>query len=336
MGEYQKRSGVEKAKEIGKIVVGHQNAILGIVLVVLIAAFGVASNGLTTRQGNMVNVMLQSSIRGVASIGQAFVILTAGIDLSVGGIGLVSSLIAATLMTDGPQNIVGHPISIYMAIPIAILAGTGIGSISGALVSRVGMPSLIVTLGIWEIAKGAAFEVCQGRSVGSLPENLFFWGMGTIAGVPVQVIIFIVVAVIAYFILNYNTYGRSIYAVGGNPLSAWLSGIKVKDVIFTVYIISAFLAAVAGVLMTARTMSASMETLGGLELDSIASVCIGGVSLAGGRGTIIGVVLGSLVIGVINNGMSVLGVGTAFQGFTRGAIIIAAVAVDYVRRRKRD
>jgi len=142
-----------------------------------------------------------------------------------------------------------------------------------------------------------------------------------------------VVAIVAYFVLAHTPFGRQVYAAGGNPLSAWLSGIRVREIQFAVFVIAGFLAGIGGIVHTARVMSASMRSLGGLELDSIAAVCVGGVSLMGGRGTLIGVVIGALIIGVINNGMSLLGAGPAMQGIVKGVIIIAAVAIDYIRRR---
>ena len=146
-------------------------------------------------------------------------------------------------------------------------------------------------------------------------------------------IIWIAVSVTAYLILQHTTFGRSVYAVGGNPVSAWLSGINARRVLFLCYVISGFFAAVASILCMGRIMSASMNSLMGLELDAIAAVCIGGVSLAGGRGNMIGVVLGVLIIGVINNGMSVLMAGPAMQGIVKGVIIFSAVAADYIRHR---
>ena len=313
----------------------HEAAMLIIVLIALIAGLGWVTKGVTTRGPNIVNVFLQSSIRGVVSVGQTFVILTGGIDVSVGGIGLMCSVLGASMMTqDMFVNIVGHPVSIYIAMPVMLLTGLGWGSINGSLVSRISMPALIVTLAMWEITKGVGFAICEGRSLGQQPDNLAFIGGGTVGMVPVPVIIFVVVAVIAYFVLHHTTFGRSIYAVGGNPLSAWLSGINVKLLLFTVYIISGFLAGLAGIIITGRVMSASMRTLEGLELDSIAAVVVGGVSLAGGRGTIIGAILGVLIIGVINNGMSVLGADPTMMGIAKGVIIIGAVAADYIRRRQ--
>ncbi|MBA7691480.1 Ribose import permease protein RbsC [subsurface metagenome] len=138
----------------------------------------------------------------------------------------------------------------------------------------------------------------------------------------------------AYFILNHTIFGRSVYAVGGNPISAWLSGINVKNVLFLVLVISGLLGALAGLVIMSRTMVAGMLTGRGLELDAIAAVLIGGVSLAGGRGNLIGVVIGALIIGVINNGMNIIAVGPAYDDLVKGGIILAAVAVD-VRRRRR-
>ena len=322
------------ARETARRFFGHENAVLVIVLVALIAAFGVITKGGTLGRANMTNILLQSAIRGVASVGQAFTILTAGIDLSVGGVGLFTSMLGASMMTAVlEQNIVGHPVSIYIAMPVMVLAGAAWGAANGTLVSRVGMPALIVTLGMWQICKGTSFVLGGGRYIIDLPDSLNFFGLGDVAGMPVLVIIFIVVAVIGYFILNHTVFGRSVYATGGNPVSAWLSGISVKRILLIVYMISGILAGLAGVMMTARTMSSMMRTLSGLELDTIAAVTVGGVSLAGGKGNIIGVVLGVLIIGVINNGMSVLGATITAQGTIKGGIIIAAVAIDYLRRR---
>jgi len=323
------------ARDTAKRFFRHENAVLALVLVALIGGMGVITKGLTISRANMMNVLLQSSIKGVAALGQAFVIISAGIDISIGGIGLVCSILGATLMTQTPHlNIVGHPVSIYIAIPLMLLTGIGWGVINGASVSRIAMPPLIVTLAMWEITKGVAFQISGGQSFGRLPENLAFLGSGTIVGIPVPVIIFIAVAVTTYFVLNHTALGRSVYATGGNPVSAWLSGINVKNIQFIVYLISGFLAGVAGVIVTARVMSASMRTLTGLEIDSIAAVSVGGVSLAGGKGSIIGVVLGILIISVVDNGLSILGASPAIQGIVKGVIIFTAIAIDCIRRRR--
>jgi ribose/xylose/arabinose/galactoside ABC-type transport system permease subunit len=312
----------------------HENAVLIFVLIALIGGFAGVSKGLTSRLANALNIMLQSSIRGVASIGQLFVLLSGNIDLSVGGMGLFCAILGSLLMTTQAYNIVGFPVSMYLVLPIMLLVGAGWGASNGLLTSRIGMPSLIVTLGMWKMTEGIAFQLSAGHSITMLPEKLAWIGQGTIGDVPVPALIFIGVAVVAYFVLRHTTFGRSVYAVGGNVGSAWLSGINVKWTQLLAFVISGFLAGLSGIITIGRIMSASMRTLEGLELDSIAAVCIGGVSLMGGRGNLIGAVIGVMIISVINNGMSVLGAGPAVQDIAKGAIIVTAVAIDYLRRRQ--
>jgi len=318
----------DTAKDIARRFFRHENAVLTGVLVAIIAVLAVMSNGVSLCRANVKNILVQSSIRGIASMGQLFVILTAGIDLSVGGLALLSMFLGASLMT-GKAGLTG----LGVGAMIALLAGVGIGVLNGLSVSRIGMPALIVTLAMWQILKGCAYQVTRGTPIWELPPGLASIGQGSIAGVPVLVSIFVAAAVATYFVLNYTTFGRSVYAVGGNPVSAWLSGINVKNMLLSVYMISGFLAGLAGYLTTARLMSAHITGIRGLELDTIAAVVVGGVSLFGGRGTVIGVVIGVMIIGVINNGMNVLGVPPSFQDIVKGVVIFTAVAIDFIRRR---
>lgn len=327
-------SPIIRFKNVARSFWKHENSKLLIVLFALIAVIGGMTKGLTLRHANVVNVLIQSSAVGITAMGQAMVILTAGIDLSVGGLGLFTSLLASRLMTtEAHLSLLGYSLPMHVVIPLTLLTGLGIGAFNANLIARVSMPPLIVTLGMWEIMKGAGFAVSEGLSLSHLPDRFAFLGQGEIAGVPTQGVVFIAIAILTYLILNYTTYGRSIYAVGGSPVSAWLSGIPVKRIIFSVYVISAFLATLSGLVICSRTMSASLRAMGGFELDTIAAVVIGGVSLMGGRGSILGVILGVLIISIVNNGMSVLGADPAFYGMVKGAIIIAAVGVDYVRRK---
>lgn len=296
------------------------------ILLIMIAVLGIITKGLTVTRSNITNIWLQSSMRGIAAMGQLFVILTAGIDLSIGGVALTVAILGAKLMT-------GQPTISVTAIVAMLAVGTGIGVFNGSLVSRIGMPALIVTLGMWQMTKGFSYLLCRGQTILNLPPPLNFFGAGYVAGVPVPVIIFIAVAVVAYLALNYTSFGRSVYAVGGNPVSAWLSGIKVKNILFLVYVIAGFLGALAGFIMMSRVMIGGLTTVVGLELDSIAAVVIGGVSLMGGKGNVIGAVIGVIILGVINNGMNVFAVSPAYQDIVKGAIIIVAVAADYIRRR---
>ena len=328
------KSLADTARETARRIFRHENAALIFVLIGLIFVMGYLTRGKTLSMANTMNVLLLSSIRGMAAIGQGMVILTAGIDLSVGGNAMFCSVLGAGVMATNWQNIIGHPLPIGLGVLIMLLAGTAWGAFNGTMVSRVGIPALISTLGLWQITTGAGIIVSGGHDTGWQPEGLAWFGSGNVGGVPVPVIIFAVVAVIAYFALNHTTYGRSVYAVGGNPVSAWLSGINVKRVQFSVYAIAGFLSGLAAFTMLGRMMFASNRSLKGLEIDSIAAATVGGVSLMGGRGTLIGVVLGTLIIGVINNAMTVLNADPSTMGIVKGSIIILAVVIDYMRRRR--
>ena len=322
----------DTAKDIARRLFRHENAVIMAALIALVGGMQVFTKGKTLVGINIQNVLVQSTTRGIAAVGQAFVLLGGGIDLSVGGVAMVCSVLGALVMTEGVGNILGYSIGFPAGILIMLLAGTAFGGINGLTVSRIGMPAIIVTLGMWMITKGFGFLISGGRSIPYLPEGLAFFGSGRVGGVQMPIIIFIAVAGVGYFVLNHTTFGRSVYSVGGNPVSAWLCGISIKNIRLFTFIISGFLAALAGVVMTGRVMSASVITLLGLEIDSIAAVCIGGVSIAGGKGSLIGVIIGVIIIGVINNGLSIVGADPAMQGMVKGFIIIAAVAVDYLRR----
>lgn len=326
---------IDRARRTARRFFRHENAVLVIVLVGLVGIMSAVTNGLSTRADNLLNVLLQSSIRGVVSIGQAFVILTAGIDLSVAGIALFSSyMVSAATTTEPAHMIFGSSLPAYAGVAVALLAGAGWGVLSGSFVSRIGMPALIVTLGVWEITKGVTWQVSKADQIGHLPDALSIIGHGRVAGVSVAFIVFISVAVAAYIVLTHTKFGRQIYAVGGNPVSAWLSGIDVRRTRFAVYVISGFCAALGAVLFTGRVMRWSLLAFEGLELDSIGSVAVGGLSLFGGRGTMIGVIIGVFIITVINNAMSIMKADPALQGIVKGAIIFTAVAIDCIRRRR--
>ena len=326
---------VDRARDVARRIFRHENAVLVIVLIGLMGIMSAVTGGLSTRVDNLLNILLQSSVRGVVSIGQAFVILTAGIDLSVSGIAIFSAFMVSAMTTaETAHSFPTYHYPAYAGVALALLAGASWGVLSGSFVSRIGVPALIVTLGMWEITKGVTWQISKADQIGHLPESLSIIGQGRVAGVPVSFIIFISLAVVAYLVLMYTRFGRSVYAVGGNPVSAWLSGISVKRTIFSVYVISAFCAALGGVIFTGRVMRWSQLSLKGLELDSIGSVCVGGVSLFGGRGTMIGVIIGVFIISVINNAMSILKADPMLQGIVKGAVIFTAVAIDSLRRRR--
>jgi ribose/xylose/arabinose/galactoside ABC-type transport system permease subunit len=321
------------SREAARHLFRHGNSALFIILILLIAVFSIVTNGISIRTANISNILLQSSMRGIVSIGQLFVILTAGIDVSVGGLAGLCAAIGASLLTQGALNIVGAPVSLPIAIAIMLLLGLGVGTFSGYAVSRIGMMPLIVTLAVWLMTTGGVFKLTHGIEIAELPPSFAFFGQGIIAGVPVPVIIFIATAVAGYFVLYHTPFGHSVYAVGGNPTTTWLSGVNVPNTIFLVYVISGFLAGLTGLILASRNMSAGMFTAVGLEFDCIAAVVVGGVSLGGGSGTLIGTVIGVMIIGIINNGMNLVGLTVSLQRLVRGGIIFTAVAIDSIRRR---
>lgn len=322
------------ARELVERIFRHENAVGVGILIAIIAVLAVATRGKTIGVVNVRNILLQSSMRGIAAVGQGFVLLTANFDLSIGGLATMTGLLGAALLTDRlDKSLLGHPVALGIGLPIMLLAGLGIGGVNGLSVSRLRMPAFVVTLAMWQITLGIAYQIGRGFPIPGLPPQLAFFGQGEVAGVPVPTIIFIIVAIIAYFVLNHTIFGRSVYATGGSPISAHLSGINVRNIQLSVYLISGFLAALASIIMLARNMSAGMLIALGLELDSIASCVIGGISLFGGRGTIIGIVLGAIIIGVIGNGMNISGLAAPVQDVIRGAIIVIAVAIDNWRRR---
>ncbi|MFC2024304.1 ABC transporter permease [Chloroflexota bacterium] len=311
-----------------------ENSIRASILAALLIGLGVMTRGIAISPSNVGNILLQSATRGIASIGQTFVMLTAGIDLSIGGLALMGALFASKLMTERvDEQILTFTTPLSVTVLIAILVGLGVGAVNGSLIARLRIPAFIVTLGMWLIARSTALVISEGHTVLGVPRRFAFFGQSKLAGVPVPVIILIVAIVIAYYVLNHTKFGRNVYTVGGNPVSAFLSGINTKQVLLVVYMISGFLAVVAGLLILSRNMMGTNSMVYGLELDSIAACVVGGVSLFGGRGSLAGVVLGVMIIGVINNGLIILKIDPALQDLVKGGIIFAAVAANSFRRR---
>lgn len=329
-----------RVKRIARLLSGKENSILVFVLIGIVAILAGVTRGASVTRQNASSIMLRSSTIGIASVGQLFVVLTAGIDISVGGIAALSMCLGGMLMTGPEAGVTGILSEVTIpwgaGILVLLLIGMGIGAANGTLVSRVRMPPLIVTLAMWIITRGGATAITRGARVYHIPETLVSIGQGKIAGVPLPFVFFIMVAVITYLVLNYTTFGKSVYAVGGNPATAWLSGIATNGVRFQVYILSGFLAALSGALIMARSNVAAAIAAGSLELDTVAAVSIGGVSLFGGKGSILGVVLGVLILGVISNGMNVMQLGAAAQDTVKGVIIFAAVAVNQIRNRRAE
>ena len=334
MAEIAEQKGKTSFRAIAQRVFRHEDATLAFVLVGIILGIGAATGWKSTAIRNIKQVIAVTSATGVSAIGQAFVILTAGIDLSVAGVAFGTSALGGSLMTNmAVRNIIGYTAPMWQGVPAMLAMGAGFGALSGLVVSRIGMPPLIATLGMWQIAHGTGFSITRGFTITRMVESMKFVGQGSILGFPVAGIIFIAIAAVAYFVWNHTTYGKSIFATGSNPGAAYLSGIRVRTIRLSVYIISAMLFTVAGLIFTARVMSVSFQSFAGMELQSIASAVVGGMSLAGGKGSIVGVVIGAFIIGVITNGMNILGADPFLEGTVLGVLVLAAVGLDFWRRK---
>jgi inositol transport system permease protein len=289
---------------------------------------------------NLFNVMRQVSITGLLAIGMTFVILTAGIDLSIGSLVAFAGLVAAAVAKGGLQDrfTVGEG-GIGYGWGLAALAAIAVGLIGGALqgvaITRLKVPPFVVTLGGMSAFRGAALLFAAGGPISGFEPSFTWWGQGKIGPVPVPVIIFLAAAALAHIALRYTRYGRKVYAVGGNPEAARLSGLNVNRMICSVYIIMGFFAGLGAFVLSARLNSAEAVAGTGYELTVIASVVIGGTSLFGGSGTIFGTVIGSILIGVLLNGLVLMNVSSYIQQIVIGIIIVLAVAFDTFAKSRR-
>lgn len=276
---------------------------------------------------NISNIIRQVSINGILAVGMTFVILTGGIDLSVGSVMALTGTIMAGMMI----NVGLSPLA---AVLVGIILGAVIGYINGAFTAYARIPAIIVTLAMMEIARGAALLYTGGYPLSGLPASYSFIGQGYLFGViPMPAVIMIIVFVVAYIILNHLPLGRYIYAIGGNEEAVRLSGIKVKRIKASVYLISGITAGIAGAIMSSRLSSGQPMAGEGYELDAIAAVVLGGTSIAGGRGHIFGTLLGALLLGVLSNGLNLLGVSPYVQRVLKGAIIIGAIYYSSIRQK---
>jgi ribose transport system permease protein len=277
---------------------------------------------------NLSNIARQVSINAIISVGMTCVILTGGIDLSVGAVMALTGTVVAGLML--------HGVSIVAAISLGLVVGILIGAINGTLISYAKLPPIIVTLAMMEIPRGIALLYTNGYPLSGLPEAYAFIGRGSMLNIFTPIVIMMGVYVLAYLVLSKWPTGRYILAIGGNEEAARLSGIQVKRNKLLVYVICGFTAAVSGVIMSSRLMSGEPNSGVGFELDAIAAVVLGGTDIAGGRGHIIGTLIGAVMLGVLNNGLNLMGVSPFLQRIIKGIIIIAAILVSSTRNRKKN
>ncbi len=287
---------------------------------------------------NWLNVLRRSSVNGIIAVGMTAIIITGGIDLSVGSMLAVSGMVGAiTMISLGDINPVTSELHITTtAMIIGTLSGTiaGVlcGFLNGILITSLNLPPFIVTLGTMSSLRGIAYVMNDGQPY-NVPEYSFL-GNGTIVGIPISVIIVTVIVLLAAFILRYTRFGRNVYAIGSNSQAAFHAGINVKRNLTIVYTLTGLVVGIASMIATSRTVSAQPTAGISLELDIIAAVVIGGASLSGGRGTIIGTIIGTLLISFLRNGCTLVGISTNVQLIVIGAIIVVAVAVDQMARKR--
>lgn len=293
-----------------------------VVFIVLVIILMILSPNAFAKPRNLINVVKQASINGVLACGMMFVIIAGGIDLSAGSVVALSGVVAAYL-----AQMQGIPI----ILPILGALGTGalIGLINGFGAAYAELPPFIITLATMSIVRGAALILSGGSPVFGLQEQ--FEGIAGISianAIPILVLYFLLIAVFSGFILNKTVFGRHVYAIGGNSITAKVSGINVKSMLLRVYIICGVFSGIAGLLIASRTMQGSPTVGVGYEMDAIAAVVIGGVSMSGGSGKWYGTIIGALLLALISNGLDILGVSSNFQQIIKGIIIAVAVYLD--------
>ncbi len=307
-----------------------------IALIVMVVAMSLLSDKFLT-VANQRNILLQISVNLCLSIGMTLIIFTGGIDLSVGAMLGLAGAVAAGLLKNGlVLKAFGVVLQFtpFGAVAAGILTGLALGWFNGFAVTRFKLPPFVATLGMLSIARGLTMLWTGGFPITSLGATFGFIGAGFFLGVPMAVWISAALVAIFYFISRRTVLGRYIYAVGGSEKATAFSGINVNRVKIWVYALGGVLAAVAGLIVTARLDAADPKAGLGYELDSIAAVVIGGTSLSGGRGSILGTVLGCLIIGVLNNGLFLLDVSPFWQQVVKGFVILAAVAADKLGAKK--
>lgn len=297
--------------------------LLGLVLMCI--ALSVVSEHFLTVD-NLLNVFRQSAVNALLGLGQLVVIITAGIDLSVGSILGFCCVMVAYMMKAGAP--------VWVAIPAALAIGAALGLVNGLLLTKLHLPHpFIPTLGMMNVARGLALVVSGGFAISELPESFRYWGAGTAIYIPVPILVVVFFCVLFHLFLTRTTPGRDIFAIGGNQQAARLSGVPVSFRLNTVYALSGFMSGVAAIVLAGRMNSGFPLAGVGAELDSIAAVIIGGASFFGGVGRVGGTLVGALIIGVLRNGLNLLDVSAYWQTVVIGVVIVIAVWVDVLRQR---
>ena len=279
-------------------------------------------------KNNILNVLRQVATNLYIACAMTMVIILGGIDLSVG-----STIALSGVVTGGMIAFDGQPL--WIAVLAGLLVGVVVGSFNGFLISKTTIPPFIVTLSTMNIARGASYVYTGGQPIRVMSDSFNFIGSGYIGEIPIPIIYLVIIVIISVLIMSKSKLGRHIYAVGGNPMAAKFSGIKNSRVLFFAYLFSGIMAAVAGIVLASRMFSGQPTAGQGAEMDAIAAVVLGGTSMSGGVGKIGGTVIGALIIGVLSNGLNLLGINSFWQYIVKGVVILIAVYVDFLKKGKK-
>lgn len=292
------------------------------IFLLMIVLMSILSQGRFLRPGNVLTILKQVSINGILSLGMMTVLVTGGIDLSVGSILALAGVIATSYAHPDPQ----YPI--LAVVGLGLLVGLGCGLMNGVVVAYLNVPAFIATLGMMSVARGLTMLYVDGKPVNDLSPAYRFIGRESVLGVPAMVWILLLFILITYIIMHRSVLGRYIFAIGGNEMAAGASGINTRKIKLFAYAFSGLCCGMAGMLLASRTNAAAPGAGSGYELDAIASAVIGGVSTAGGKGRVLGACVGFLILGTISNGLDLLNVSSYIQQVIKGVIIVAAVCFD--------
>src|SRR5215207_3209856 len=310
-----------------------------VIFLVILAVIFTSQQPAFASEQNFWFLLRQNFVYGILAVGMTFVILTGGIDLSVGSLLAFAGLVAAAVAKGSNWRDVGNPdaggTAVLMAAVAAMAVGAGAGLIHGFAIAKLKVPAFVVTLGGLAAWRGAAQVMSDGTPINKFSGDYRYWGSQFIGRVPVPVAIFAGFVVVGYLVLRFTTYGRSIYAVGGNPEAARLSGLNTTGLIMSVYVISGFCAGLCGFMLTSRLGAAEVVAGQGYELIVIAAVVIGGTSLFGGEGSVLGTLVGTLLIGVLNSGLAINNVNPYYQPIIIGLIVVFSVYLDQLAKRRR-
>jgi ribose transport system permease protein len=299
---------------------GSRLFVLGLLCVILTVASPVFLTGT-----NALNVLRVASLLVILGIGETIVILTAGIDLSIGSVLTISSVIAALALKAG--------VPLPLALVSGLMVGAALGYLNGLMVAVVRLPPFIATYGMMWVASGFAVVLLKGQVIYGFDDEFRFMGVGSLMGIPMPIIIMVALWIPTYVLLRGTTFGRSLYAVGANPEAARLSGVKKNQTLILAYTLSGFLSAAAGLVYVARLNASEAGIGANMLLPAIAAVVIGGTSLFGGEGGIVGTLIGALIMTIVQNGMNLLGIESVWQGVVLGALIVVAVLLDQWARK---